>query len=193
MPLRVATLTRRSTDEQHQPFSIEAQDTKLAAYIQSQDDWQLALGCQYTDQAGVAFCSASEHFDTHTPAGRMIVQILGAFAEFERATIIDRVIADMERKAASGAWCGGTRPYGYQVDTTTGYLTPHPPLIDPATFQAAQRLLQERGEDRRVSASNASDHLLASQLRQVIEHAPVTAKKALAQQPIHEVRVQPVW
>src|SRR6266508_2387613 len=204
MPLRVATLTRRSTDEQHQPFSIEAQDTKLAAYIQSQDDWQPAPGCQYTDdmsgatldrpglkralldaragrydillvyrvdrvartlrgllevldqldQAGVAFCSASEHFDTHTPVGRMIVQILGAFAEFERATIIDRVIAGMERKAASGAWCGGARPYGYQVDTTTGYLTPHPgeaPLV-PTIF------------DRCTSACNASDYLLAGKL-----------------------------
>jgi hypothetical protein len=32
MPTRVSTLTRRSTDEQHQPFSIELQDTKLAAY-----------------------------------------------------------------------------------------------------------------------------------------------------------------
>ncbi len=170
MPMRVATLTRRSTDDQHQPFTIEAQDAKLAAYIQSQDDWQPAPGCQYTDdmsgatldrpglnralldaragrydillvyrvdrvartlrglldvldqldQVGVAFCSASEHFDTHTPVGRMLVQILGAFAEFERATIIDRVIAGMERKAASGAWCGGYRPYGYQVDKTTG-------------------------------------------------------------------------
>src|SRR6266540_91664 len=163
MPMRVATLTRRSTDDQHQPFSIEAQDTKLAAYIQSQDDWRLVENCRYTDdmsgatldraglkrtlrgllevldqldQAGVAFCSASEHFDTHTPVGRMIVQILGAFAEFERATIIDRVIAGMERKAAHGAWCGGYRPYGYQVDTTTGYLTPHPgeaPLV-PTIF-----------------------------------------------------------
>jgi site-specific DNA recombinase len=41
MPVRVATLTRRSLDQAHQPFSIEAQDTKLKAYIQSQDDWQL--------------------------------------------------------------------------------------------------------------------------------------------------------
>jgi DNA invertase Pin-like site-specific DNA recombinase len=38
MPTRVATLTRRSTDEQNQPFSIELQDTKLGAYIKSQDD-----------------------------------------------------------------------------------------------------------------------------------------------------------
>ncbi len=43
----VATLTRRSTDEQHQPFSIELQDTKLAAYTKSQDDWTLVR--KYTD------------------------------------------------------------------------------------------------------------------------------------------------
>jgi hypothetical protein len=47
MPTRVATLTRRSTDEQHQPFSIELQDTKLAAYTNSQDDWTLVR--KYTD------------------------------------------------------------------------------------------------------------------------------------------------
>src|SRR5919197_4605417 len=38
----------------------------------------------------------------------MMVQMLGAFAEFERATIIDRVIAGIERKATRGGWQGGT-------------------------------------------------------------------------------------
>jgi len=37
--------------------------------------------------------------------------MLGVFAEFERATIIDRVIAGMERKASRGGWCGGQRPF----------------------------------------------------------------------------------
>ena len=41
---------------------------------------------------------------------------------------------------------------------------PHPPLVDPATFQAAQQLLDERGEDRRASASNASPYLLAGKI-----------------------------
>lgn len=40
------------------------------------------------------------------------VQMLGVFAEFERATIIDRVVAGMERKAARGGWNGGTVPFG---------------------------------------------------------------------------------
>ncbi len=53
-----------------------------------------------------------------------MVQMLAVFAEFERATIVDRVIAGMERKAARGGWCGGSRPFGYDGETATGYLAP---------------------------------------------------------------------
>jgi len=43
----------------------------------------------------------------------MMVQLLGIFAEFERATIIERVVGGMERKAARGEWTTGTAPFGY--------------------------------------------------------------------------------
>jgi len=178
--MRVATYTRISTDEDHQPYSLEAQAERLGAYVKSQPDWELtrrfsdqASGAsterpglkralaearagrfdlllvyrvdrfsrsvrglaqllEDLDAAGVAFRSATEPFDTTTAAGRMMVQMLGVFAEFERATIVDRVIAGMERKAARGGWCGGSRPFGYDVDPQTGYLTPAPteaPLV----------------------------------------------------------------
>jgi site-specific DNA recombinase len=74
------------------------------------------------DRVGVVFRSATEPFDTGSPAGRMMAQMLGVFAEFERATIIDRITAGMERKAARGEWQSGRRPHGYQVDRTTGHL-----------------------------------------------------------------------
>lgn len=67
------------------------------------------------DRCGVAFRSATEPIDTSTPTGRMLVQLLGVFAEFERETIIDRVIAAMERKAAKGQWVAGRYPFGYTV------------------------------------------------------------------------------
>ncbi|MQA87531.1 MAG: recombinase family protein [Streptosporangiales bacterium] len=168
--MRVAIYIRISTDESHQPYSLEAQEHKLRAYIASQDGWHLvavfpdeasgastdrpelrkALAAaragrfdlllvyrvdrfarsvrglsqllEELDQAGVAFRSATEPFDTATPAGRMMVQMLAVFAEFERATIIDRVINGMERKAARGEWCGGSRPYGYDIHPDTGHL-----------------------------------------------------------------------
>jgi hypothetical protein len=37
----VAIYTRISTDDEHQPYSLEARDTRLGAYIASQDGWEL--------------------------------------------------------------------------------------------------------------------------------------------------------
>jgi site-specific DNA recombinase len=45
----------------------------------------------------------------------MMVQLLAVVAEFERAVIIDRVIAGMERKAARGEWVAGAQPFGYRI------------------------------------------------------------------------------
>lgn len=57
-------------------------------------------------KAGADFKSLTEVIDTTSPAGRMIFQILGAFAEFERAIIRERTIvglhAAMERGAKPG-------------------------------------------------------------------------------------------
>jgi site-specific DNA recombinase len=45
----VATYTRTSTDEHHQPYSMEAQAERLAAYVKSWPDWELAR--RFSDQA----------------------------------------------------------------------------------------------------------------------------------------------
>lgn len=82
----------------------------------------LASILEELDMHGIAFRSATEPFDTASPAGRMMVQMLGVFAEFERATIIERVIAGMQKKAAKGGWNGGKRPLGYDYDPNTGAL-----------------------------------------------------------------------
>jgi hypothetical protein len=48
-PLRVAIYLRISTDELHQPFSLEAQHLKLRNYVTSQDNWEL-VGKPYIDE-----------------------------------------------------------------------------------------------------------------------------------------------
>src|SRR6266540_4327479 len=95
------------------------------------------------ERAGVAFRSATEPIDTSTATGRMLVQLLGVFAEFERATIIDRVVAGMERKAARGGWPGGSRPYGIRLDVD-GRLTE-----EPAEFPIVERIFTRCAIDRR--------------------------------------------
>ena len=50
--VRVGVYVRRSTDDEHQPYSIEAQDARLAAYISSQPGWRQAA--RFADDASAA-------------------------------------------------------------------------------------------------------------------------------------------
>ena len=63
---------------------------------------------------GVALRSATEPFDTGAAAGRMMLQMLAVFAEFEHATIVDRVTAGIERRAKEGRWATGKLAFGYR-------------------------------------------------------------------------------
>lgn len=54
------------------------------------------------DAAGAAFRSLTEAIDTATPAGRMMMQMVGVFAEFEREMIRERTRAGLERAAKKG-------------------------------------------------------------------------------------------
>jgi site-specific DNA recombinase len=87
---------------------------------------QLAGLCEELDQLNVVLKSATEPFDTGSPAGRMMLQMLGVFAEFEHATIVDRVTSGLERRVREGKWMSGRTPYGYTRDKETKLLIPDP-------------------------------------------------------------------
>jgi len=70
----------------------------------------------------VTFKSVTEPFDTGTAAGKMMLQMLGVFAEFEHATIVERTKVGMEKKAKGGTWVGGVVPYGYGLDPEKGLV-----------------------------------------------------------------------
>ncbi|TCJ34572.1 recombinase family protein [Parafrankia sp. BMG5.11] len=89
----------------------------------------LRVLCQIVDEldkTGVTFRSATEPFDTSTHIGRMLMQILGMFAEFERAAMIDRIRKALRAKSAKGGWHAGRTPYGYTVDENKLFLVPVP-------------------------------------------------------------------
>ena len=60
--------------------------------------------------AHVSFVSLRDPgIDTTTPTGRLMLQIVGAFGEFERALVQERVRAGVERAKAAGKHCGRRR------------------------------------------------------------------------------------
>ena len=59
-------------------------------------------------ERNVGFRSLTEAIDTTTPAGRMMMQMVGAFAEFERAMIRERTLSGLEQARSEGR-VGGRR------------------------------------------------------------------------------------
>jgi DNA invertase Pin-like site-specific DNA recombinase len=58
---------------------------------------------------GIGFTSLNEGIDTTTPAGKLQLHLLAAIAEFERARIVERVRAGLERAKAQGKRLGRPR------------------------------------------------------------------------------------
>jgi site-specific DNA recombinase len=93
---------------------------------------QLAQLADELDKVNVVLRSATEPFDTGSAAGRMMLQMLAVFAEFEHATIVDRISAGIERRATEGRWFAGRPPYGYTLDAVDKRMLPDPvkgPLV----------------------------------------------------------------
>lgn len=63
---------------------------------------------EHIEAKGAGFKSLTEAIDTTTPAGRMMMQMVGAFAEFERAMIRERTLAGLKEAKANGR-TGGRR------------------------------------------------------------------------------------
>jgi DNA invertase Pin-like site-specific DNA recombinase len=64
---------------------------------------------------GIAFISLRDNLDLSTPSGRLMFQIIGAMAEFERALIQERVRAGLRNAKAKGKRIGRPRQ---QVDSS---------------------------------------------------------------------------
>lgn len=63
----------------------------------------------------VAFNSITENFDTSTPAGKLMLSMMGAFAELERQQINERMMMGRIASAEKGRWRGGSGvPTGYK-------------------------------------------------------------------------------
>ncbi len=63
----------------------------------------------------IAFVSVTETFDTSTPMGRMVLNMLATFAQMERETIAERTRDKMAAARRKGLWTGGRPVLGFDV------------------------------------------------------------------------------
>jgi site-specific DNA recombinase len=67
------------------------------------------------DRAGVTFVSVTQSFNTTTSMGRLTLNILLSFAQFEREVTAERIRDKIRASRQKGMWMGGTVPLGYEV------------------------------------------------------------------------------
>ena len=66
------------------------------------------------DAAGTSFVSVTQSFNTTTSMGRLTLNMLLSFAQFEREVTAERIRDKIAASKAKGMWMGGTPPIGYR-------------------------------------------------------------------------------
>lgn len=77
------------------------------------------------DAAGATFVSVTQSFNTATSMGRLTLNMLLSFAQFEREVTAERIRDKITASKKKGLWMGGTVPLGYAPAGRT--LTIHEP------------------------------------------------------------------
>lgn len=75
---------------------------------------------------GIELISTTQNLDSSTSHGRLMVNILMTFAQYERELIQERTQSTMRQRAKAGKWNGGWIPFGYDYNAETKTLTPNP-------------------------------------------------------------------
>ena len=91
----------------------------------------------------VAFVSVTQQFNTASSMGRLILNVLLSFAQFEREIIAERTRDKIAATRRKGKWAGGHAVLGYDVDPATRRLAVNPD--EAARVRAIFALYEEHG------------------------------------------------
>jgi site-specific DNA recombinase len=106
------------------------------------------------DRYHVSFVSVTQSFDTSDSMGRLILNILLTFAQFEREMISDRIRDKAAAMRKKGKHIGGSPPYGYDVVDRRLVINPieadnvrsiYRRFLELGSYQAVQRELKAEG------------------------------------------------
>ncbi len=105
------------------------------------------------DAAGTSFVSVTQSFNTTTSMGRLTLNMLLSFAQFEREVTAERIRDKIAASKAKGMWMGGTPPLGYRPEGRSLAIVEEHAAIVRDIFARYRRL----GNVRHVAEELASE------------------------------------
>ncbi|MGA9795912.1 MAG: recombinase family protein [Rhizomicrobium sp.] len=100
------------------------------------------------EKEGVSFVSVTQQFNTTTSMGRLMLNVLLSFAQFEREITGERIRDKIAASKKKGIWMGGSVPTGYDVKNRTLIINDE----QAGTVRTLFRLYIELGSVRKVWA-----------------------------------------
>lgn len=106
------------------------------------------------DSKGVSFVSVTQQFNTTSSMGRLTLNVLLSFAQFEREVTGERIRDKIAASKRKGMWMGGVVPLGYRVENRLLHIVP----------EAAEKVRHLCGEYLRLGSVNALQDSIGSSL-----------------------------
>lgn len=113
------------------------------------------------DAAEASFVSVTQSFNTATSMGRLTLNVLLSFAQFEREVTAERIRDKIAASKRKGLWMGGTAPIGYRPDGRTLKIEDN----EAETIRVLYELYLEHGNVREA-AERAKALGLRSRIRE---------------------------
>jgi DNA invertase Pin-like site-specific DNA recombinase len=109
------------------------------------------------DTKGASFVSVTQQFNTTTSMGRLTLNVLLSFAQFEREVIGERIREEIAASKQKGMWMGGVPPFGYQARDRKLVIVDNEAVIVRSIFRryaelGSVRLLKDELEARGIKS-----------------------------------------
>lgn len=108
------------------------------------------------DAKGISFVSVTQQFNTTSSMGRLTLNVLLSFAQFEREVTGERIRDKIAASKAKGMWMGGTPPLGYvakertlEIDEEQANLVRH--IYERYLTLKSVRLLKQKFDQERIT------------------------------------------
>lgn len=139
------------------------------------------------DASGTSFVSVTQAFNTATSMGRLTLNMLLSFAQFEREVTAERIRDKIAASKRKGLWMGGNVPLGYRADGRTLKIDDTKAL----TVKQLYDLFLERGTLR--EAKSVADARGLRSRRREQANGNVSGGKAFDRGHLHHILSNPIY
>jgi site-specific DNA recombinase len=139
------------------------------------------------DAKGVSFVSVTQQFNTTTSMGRLTLNVLLSFAQFEREVTAERIRDKIAASKKKGMWMGGVVPLGY--DAVDRKLVPNE--AEAETVRTIFRLYLDLGTVKKVVEESGRLGLVTK--RRIRTDGRVMGGQPFARGHLHQLLTNPIY